>query len=88
MKKVDAYFMKKVERRRNMTEVEIKEEKEKKKAFLKRQKNKLFGLVDKLDTLEKVTDSVTDTVTAVTETLNLSEKKESSEQKPEEQGQP
>ena len=69
-----------------MTEVEIKEEKEKKKAFLKRQKNKLFGLVDKLDTLEKVTDSVTDTVTAVTETLNLSEKKESSEQKPEEQG--
>jgi chromatin segregation and condensation protein Rec8/ScpA/Scc1 (kleisin family) len=50
MKKVDEHFAQKYDRRRNMTATEIKEEKEKK--FLERQKERLFGLVDNLDTIK------------------------------------
>ena len=52
MKKVDQHFQQKYNQRRGMTEQEINEKKQKK--FLERSKERLFGMVDHLDSIKKV----------------------------------
>ena len=47
MKKVDKHFVQKYERKRNMTQKEIKEEKQRK--FLEKTKENLFKIVDIAD---------------------------------------
>lgn len=52
MKKVDKHFKAKYDKRRGMTDEQIKVEKQKK--FLQRQKERLFGMVDHLDYIKQV----------------------------------
>ena len=47
MRKVDSHFVKKYERKRNMTQLQIKEEKQRK--FLQKTKENLFKIVDIAD---------------------------------------